>query len=94
MKTLLSQSFPFIIINNLKNNKITMSMDEFGNFDEQDPNTLNFDAGDDDAFASAQDPFAMAGGIQMSNQSNAFAAGAPTGQKHDDYTSEELEIMA
>ena len=42
-------------------------MEGFGDFDDN-TNNLNFDAADDDdAFAAAQDPFAMAGGMQMNN---------------------------
>ena len=70
-----------------------MSMDEFGAFDEPNNNNLNFDAGEDDAFAAASDPFDVAGGMTMNSQS--MAAGAPmmAGSKHDDYTPEEVEIM-
>ena len=67
-----------------------MSMEDFGAFDEPNNNNLNFDAGDDDAFAAASDPFAVAGGMQMNSQT---AAPMMAGPKHDDYTPEELEII-
>ena len=66
-------------------------MEEFGNFD--DNNNLNFDANDDDAFAAASDPFAMAGGMQMNAQSNTYASPMMAAPKHDDYTPEEIEII-
>ena len=63
-------------------------MDDFGNFDED-----NFDANDDMSYSAPQDPFAAAGGMQMNTQSAAFAAASPLGQKKDDYTPEEMEII-
>ena len=71
-------------------------MDDFGDFGETNPSTQNLDfGGGDEEFVNApgDDPFAAAGGMQMNNQSNAFAGSAPMAQKHDDYTPEELEII-
>ena len=42
-------------------------MDGFGNFDEE-PNNVNFSNNDEDAFSAAQDPFDVAGGMQMNSQ--------------------------
>ena len=67
-------------------------MDGFGNFDEE-PNNMNYDNNDEDAFSAAQDPFNASGGMQMSSQSQSFAATAPMGSKHDDLTPEEIEII-
>ena len=40
-------------------------VDEFGAFDEQPNNNLNFDQTEDDAFAAASDPFNMDNGMAM-----------------------------
>ena len=46
----------------------------------------------DDAFAAAGgDPFAAAGGMQMASQEPDFSA--PRGQKQDDYTPEEEQLI-
>ena len=71
-----------------------MSMEDFGQFEDTQANNLNFEDGDD-AFASAvpSDPFAAAGGMQMSSQQpDDFSS--PSRLKHDDYTPEELELIA
>ena len=73
-------------------------MEDFGQFEDNTQATnLDFGESGDDAFASAvaSDPFASAGGMQMQSQNPADGFGSsPSRLKHDDYTPEELELIA
>ena len=69
-------------------------MADFGEFEETQPTNLDFGESGEDAFASAvaSDPFMSTGGMQMQSQSADNSS--PSRLKHDDYTEEELEMMA